>query len=287
MSRMANSTPIEHNCGARQGAFSASSGATVRGERIEDRVLGGSMSEGAQRLPIRLVPRKGQQIGMLIFFAVFFGFSVFWMAAAAGVLDLNNGTISWPRPGDWIGNLFPLFGLPFAFVGLSGMAAALMKMRPNSPNFHLQLHGQGLLIKYLFKLRQHDWSALPRFETIRVERRTKNGKRISHYTVATETMPADGPRGSTHQREVVRILADEYGARNGKDDADALTAWLNHLRDLARDRQLDENAMVEVPEGFRATAISVAEGPAPLAGRSAPVIQAGNRTQRRPTVDRG
>jgi hypothetical protein len=248
------------------------------------------MAQGAWKLPIRLVPRKGQQVGMLLFSAFFGGFAIFWMAGAAGILDMDSMTISWPQSGDWAGSLFPLFGLPFLAVGLGGIVVSLMKMRPNSPNFHLQVHGDGLAIKSLFKLRRYDWSALPPFETIKVERRTKNGKRISYYTVATETLsaPADAPRGSTHQREVVRILADEYGAKNGKDDADALTAWFNQLRDMARDGRLGANELVNVPEPFQATAISVtAEPRSSMAGRSAPVIQSGGRTQRPPTVDRG
>lgn len=248
------------------------------------------MDQTNAKLPIRLVPRKGQQIGMLAFFAVFLGFSIFWMAGAAGILDPNDWTINWPRSGDWMGNLFPLFGLPFAAVGISGIAVSLMKMRPNSPNFHLQVHSDGLVIKSLFKLRRYEWAKLPPFETIKVERRTKNGKTISYYTVATENAaaPANAPQGSTHQREIVRILADEYGAKNGKEDADALTAWFNQLRELAQDGRLSAHEVVDVPEGFRATAFSVTAGPSPLAGRSATVIQSSvARTQRPPTVDRG
>src|SRR5690348_7856689 len=202
------------------------------------------MVQGAWKLPIRLVPRRGQQVGMLIFFLVFGGFAIFWMAGAAGILDLNNMTIHWPREsGDWIGNLFPLFGLPFLAIGISGTFVSLLKMRPNSPNFHLQIHSEGLVIKSLFKLRRFEWSKLPPFETIKVERSTKNGKKISHYTVATENSaaPADAPRGASYAREVMRILADEYGAKNGKDDADALTAWFNQLRDQARDGRLGAN----------------------------------------------
>ena len=252
------------------------------------------MVQSAWKLPIRLVPRKGQQIGMLLFFTFFGGFAVFWMAGAAGILDMDNMTISWPQPGDWAGewyeNLFPLFGLPFLAVGLGGIFVSLLKMRPNSPNFHLQIHGDGLVIKSLFKLRRYEWSKLPPFETIRVERRTKNGKRISHYTVASENTPSlpDAPRGASYSREVLRVLADEYGAKNGKDDADALTAWFNQLRDLAHDGRLGANEVINVPEPFQATAISVATEPrGPLTGRSTPVIQAGSSTQRPPTVDRG
>ncbi len=257
------------------------------------------MVQNAWKLPIRLVPRKGQQIGMLIFFIFFGGFAIFWMAGAAGILDMDNMTINWPQPedwgGDWLGNLFPLFGLPFLGVGLGGIVVSLMKMRRNSPNFHLQIHSEGLVIKSLFKLRRYDWSKLPPFETIKVERNTKNGKRISYYTVASENTPSvpDAPRSDSYAREVLRVLADEYGAKNGKDDADALAAWFNQLRDLARDGRLAANEVVNVPEPFQATAISVAaESRGPIIGNSAPVIQAkgiqaGGRTHRPPTVDRG
>ncbi|HWA48711.1 MAG TPA: phage holin family protein [Dongiaceae bacterium] len=248
------------------------------------------MVQSAWKLPIRLVPRRGQQIGMLIFSLVFGGFAVFWMAGAAGILDMDNMTINWPQSGDWGSYLFALFGLPFLAIGGGGAVVALMKMRRNSPHFHLQIHGEGLVIKSLFKLRRYDWSKLPAFETVRVERKTKNGTRVSYYTVASENTlaPPDAPRSASYSREVVRIMADEYGAKNGKDDADALTAWFNQLRDQARDGRLGPNEVVNVPEPFQATAISVTETPrGPLAGRSAPVIQAGARTQRPPTVDRG
>ena len=249
------------------------------------------MVQSAWKLPIRLVPRKGQQVGMLLFFTFFGGFAVFWMAGAARILDMDNMTVSWPQQsGDWIDNLFPLFGLPFLAVGLGGIVVSLMKMRPDSPNFHLQLHSEGLVIKSLFKLQRYDWSKLPAFETIKVERRTKNGKRTSYYTVASENMPSlpDAPRSASYSREVLRIMADEYGARNGKDDADALTDWLNQLRELARDGRLGANEVINVPEPFQATAISVAAAPrGPIIGNSAPVIQSGNRVQRPPTVDRG
>lgn len=244
------------------------------------------------RLPIRLVPRKGHQVGLLLFYVVFAGFSILWTASAAEVVDLDGFTIRWPPLHDLSSNLFPLVGLPFIAVGIGGIFVSLLKMRPNSPNFHLQVHREGLVVKSLFKLRRYEWATLPPFETLRVERRTKNGKRISFYTVATETIaPApDAPRNVARQREIIRVLADEYGAKNGEADADALTGWFNELRALARDGRLDANETVNVPEGFRDTAISVRAGAmprGPLTGRSAPVIQSESaRTQRSPTVER-
>lgn len=239
------------------------------------------MEPTAWNLPIRLVPRRGHQLGMLLFFVVFLGFSLLWMAAAAGFFDLDNGTFNWPHPKDRLSSLFPLFGLPFAALGITGMIGAILKMQPGSPHFHIQIHGDGLLIKSLFKLKRHEWSTLPPFETLRVERRNKHGKRISFYTVANGA-PAEGKQG-----EVLRILADEYGAKNGEEDANALTAWFNELRDLARQGRLDANASVTVPEPFRATAIAIDAAKAAVPGaRSAPVIQQPGRPERPPTVQR-
>ena len=233
------------------------------------------MTEETQQLPIRLVPRKGQQIGLLAFFGFFLGFSIFWMAGAAGILDLNEGTINFPRSGDWIGNLFPLFGLPFAAVGICGLTVAVLKMLPNSPYYHIEITADGLFVRSLFKQRRYAWRELPAFETLERRRRTKNGTRIEWYTVAMEGAPLEPgmAQGASHQREVLRINADEYGAKNGQQDAADLAAWFNHLRDLAQDKRLQPNEVVEMPAGFIANAITAAP---PLAGGG----------ERRPTVER-
>lgn len=212
------------------------------------------------KLPIRLLPRKGHQLGLIGFFGVFFGFSLFWMAGASGILDLDNGVIHIPPPGGWAESAFVLFGLPFAIVGICGMTGALLRMLPNSPYYHLEINADGLLVRSLFKQTRHAWRDLPAFETLEHKRRTKSGTRISWYTVAMESAPLEPgiERGASHQREVIRIDADGYGANNGEQDATDLAAWLNHLRDLARDKQLSLNEIVEVPEGFAGNAITVA-----------------------------
>lgn len=247
------------------------------------------MEQTTRQLPIRIVPRKGQQIGMLLFFGFFLGFAIFWMAGAGGVLDLDDGAIHIPPPGGWLANAFGLFGLPFAAIGFCGIAGAVLKMLPGSPYFHLEVSSQGVLVKSLFRQRRYDWRELPAFETLTVERRTKSGKKISHYAVAMESAaaPENAPRNPSYQREVLRIRADDYGAQSSREDAEAMAAWFNQLRDLARDGRLDANEPVEVPEGFRATSFSVAAAPQrTLAGQSAPAIQHADRNPRRPTVER-
>lgn len=251
------------------------------------------MDQTSLKLPIRLVPRKGSQIFMIVFFGFFLGFAVFWTVMAATMI----GKADWSdarMPELLLSRLFPFFGVPFILIGAGGIARAVLKMLPGSPYYHVEIGAGGLLVRSLFKRRIYAWQELPGFETLERRRRTRNGTRIEHFTVAMETLPppANAPAGSTHQREVMRIFADEYGAKNGKQDADALTDWLNQLRALAAQGRLDADSPVAVPEGFRASVRSAAAfnaraiGVAPV-GRSAPVIeQADKRDERSPTVQR-
>ncbi len=223
------------------------------------------MDQATLRLPIRLLPRKTHQLGRIAFFGFFFGFSLFWMGGASGIVDLDNGTIHIPPPGGWAAGTFGLFGLPFAIIGICGIGGALLRMLPDSPYYHIEINADGLLVRTLRKQKRYAWRDLPAFETLEHRRRTKNGTRISWYTVAMEGAPLEPgmDRGASRQREVIRIDADGYGAKNGEQDAAGLAAWLNHLRELARDRQLSSNEFVQVPEGFAGNAIAVA---APLLG---------------------
>ena len=233
-------------------------------------------SQDVLKLPIRLLPRKGHQLGLIAFFGFFLGFSIFWMGGASGILDLDNGAIHIPPPGGWAASTFGLFGLPFAVIGICGIGGALLRLLPNSPYAHIEINADGLLVRSLFKQTRHAWRDLPAFETLEHKRRTKNGTRISWYTVAMEGAPLEPgmERGASHQREVLRIDADGYGASNGEQDAADLAAWLNHLRELARDKRLSTNEIVDVPEGFAGNAITVAT----------PAL--GSRAERSPTVVR-
>ena len=232
------------------------------------------MMEVASRLPIRLLPRKRGQIVPIIFFGIFLGFAIFWTTMAAtmiGEADFSDAQ----SPEFWLSKLFPFFGVPFILIGAGGIASAVLKMLPGSPYYHLEINAEGLLIRSLFKQKHYAWRDLPVFETLERRRRTKNGVSIQWYTVAMESLPApsDAKPGASYQREVLRIFADEYGAKNGQQDAADLAAWLNHLRQLALDKQLGLNEPVEVPPGFIANAVATP-------------TQLGARAQRTPTVVR-
>jgi hypothetical protein len=101
------------------------------------------MDQATLRLPIRLLPRKTHQLGRIAFFGFFFGFSLFWMGGASGIVDLDNGTIHIPPPGGWAAGTFGLFGLPFAIIGICGIGGALLRMLPDSPYYHIEINADG------------------------------------------------------------------------------------------------------------------------------------------------
>lgn len=215
------------------------------------------MDEHSVRLPIRLLPRKREQIVPMVFFGIFLGFSIFWTVTATVMISRANFSAE-DAPEFLLGRLFPFFGIPFMLVGAGGIGRSILKMRPGSPYYHLQLDADGLAIRSLFKQKRYAWRDLPAFETLKVRHTTKSGVVILWYTVAMQSLPPkpNMPRGSTYQREVLRILADEYGARSGEQDAVDLAGWLNGLRQLAIDQRLTPNAQVGVPTGFIANAIN-------------------------------
>lgn len=222
------------------------------------------MERAALRLPVKLVPSKSSQIIPFVFFGFFLGFAIFWTTMAATMI----GKANFGDPGTsefWLAKLFPFFGIPFMLVGAGGIGRAILKMLPGSPYYHLEINANGILIRSLLKQKRYAWTELPPFDTLERRRRSKSGEQISWYTVAMETLPPKpGMKpDDTYQREVLRIFADEYGAKDGQQDAADLAAWLNHLRQLALDKQLAMNESIEVPPGFIANAVAT---PSPLGG---------------------
>lgn len=217
------------------------------------------------RLPLRLLPRRRPQLAMIAFCMLFTGFAVFWTIKAA-TLAQDGGPAGVDDAEFWLLRLLPLLGLPLILLGLGGVARAILKMLPDSPYFHLEIHAQGLVARAPFHRKRHAWSDLPPFETLDHRRRGSRGVRITWYTVAMERGAAGRDRGA---RELLRLHADEYGAGNGRQDAVDLAAWLNQLRAQALEKRLPADAPVLLPPGFVAIPIAA---PRFGADRRAPTV---------------
>ena len=215
------------------------------------------------RLPLRLVPRKRSQIMPL------FGFSFAFVVVSLMTLltaderrriRINGEIVADPT----VRMLLVLLGLAGVLFCLGGIVAVAAKMIPRSPFFHINLSRDGLTVRRWFRQQTLSWSDVSTFETLMVETESKRGTRINHYTVVMRpaTPPADAKGDGTYLEEVLRISANEYGAKSEEEDAAILAEWLNALRKLAEERRLDGNAPVEVPDAFRSSVrpLAVANG---------------------------
>ena len=65
--------------------------------------------------------------------------------------------------GGWAAATFGLFGLPFAIIGICGIGAALLRMLPDSPYYHIEINADGLLVQSLSRQKRYAWRDLPAF----------------------------------------------------------------------------------------------------------------------------
>jgi hypothetical protein len=209
-------------------------------------------------LPIRLLPRKGGQAIYLLFYAAFTGFAFFWMAKRAGLFES-----SFPTLAEAFARIGALQFLVLAFVatvGLKWTVRTCLKILPRSPFYHLEINALGLVVRDVFKKEFFAWRDLAPFETLRVEEKSRKGRPlVNHYTVSMEPLPppADLESGQSYQHEVLRIFAEEYGAKNDEQDAANLASWLNELRDLALEGKLSTAQSVSIPDGFAGSATAL------------------------------
>lgn len=239
------------------------------------------MEQATLKLPIRLTPRRGAQAGLLALSAGMAAFAVYWIADE--FRDSRSFIAEGAQGMDyWLNLLPPLVAAAFLAMCAFGILRSFLKLLPGSPYYHLALYPEGLVVQAPFRRRRFTWRELPTLETIEVKRTSKYGPRYQYFTIARAAAA-----GADRPREVLRVHADEYGGRKSKEDADALTAWLNALRERGLSDRLKNGDAIEIPEGFRRTATPLTprlqqrpETPVGGAGASA------TGAERRPTVER-
>lgn len=198
------------------------------------------MDQAAETLPIRLKPRRWSQVFFLLFFGFFLCFAIFWMIGSSqpGVkLHFNDVEVTDPY---WR-SLFPLWGIPFALIGLCGFVVAAMKMLPSSPYYYLELTSNGVTLATLFKKQSLAWRDLPAL-TLKEESDSESGPYYHVVAIVDET--------SAEPRELLRIPVGQYGTANTKKGALELTAWINQIRDLAMQGRLDAKTKIRTPDGL-------------------------------------
>lgn len=239
------------------------------------------MEQATLKLPIRLTPRRGAQAGLLVLSIGFAAFAVYWIADEFGesrrfIADGAQGLDY------WLNLLPPLVAAAFLAMCALGAIRSFLKLLPGSPYYHFALYPEGVMVQAPFHRRRFTWEELPPFEIIEVKRSSKYGPRYQYFTIARATDPKSG-----RPRELLRVHADEYGGKKSKEDADALTDWLNALRERGASGRLKNGDAIEIPEGFRKSATPLTPRPQQRAETPVGGTQASPaKGQRRPTVER-
>ena len=210
------------------------------------------------RLPIRLLPRRGRQIFQILFFLVFFGFSLFWIFMASSAM--RNGQPIEGEPFDGFRYLFPAFGIPFVLVGIGGIISAIMKLLPGSPYYHVEIAPGGVTTRKAWKIRRFAWSELSPFDVSLKVTRSRNGTSKTWWVVALRAADADRLPFETerYNRSIIQIDAGQYGAGHGDMAATVLADWLSGIRAQAVDHPGRLPEIVPVPPDFRGRAVEVA-----------------------------
>jgi hypothetical protein len=176
-------------------------------------------------LPVRIVPARRAQY--------------FLIALQVLGLGILGYTIARQFTGDWqvratqspiIFGLFTAFLVLAVLAVLSTLAAALLRLVPESPYFHVALTWESIAVRSVFRTRRFAWSELGRFTVVTAP----NDNEINLIVAAA---PGDeaGIRSDKdrYRRARFRLRSDPYC---NPTDAELLARWLNEIRSAVAGR---------------------------------------------------
>ena len=209
-------------------------------------------------LPLRLVPSRQQQTTGLVVFVVMLALALFWIAADSGVIEGGQeGYATYPgiEP-SWREQYHPMLGLPFALLGLCGIVVSLVRMRPSSPLYHLQIAPTALIVRTMRQRQVFPWLELPELATDQLKWLSRSSRSFNmiHFVVARHAPAGEG--GIRREAVLLRIPVAQYTAEDSEESARELAAWLNGLRERARTGTLKPGAEVDVPAAFRVVSMT-------------------------------
>ncbi len=219
----------------------------------------------ALQLPLRLIPRRGRQLYLLLFNLVFTGFVVFWIVTAV------NNLWSVPAadlPSAWFRFLFPAVGFVLLLVGLWSLFKATVKLLPGSPAFHLILSSDGIAMVSPFRRQRIAWTEVAPFAIAPRTQRGRNSVQTIHWVVALKRGDESHlatPR-QRYKHAVLRIDPAEYAGGNAAAAAEELRLWLDRLRQDAASPRLKSGHEIDIPSSFLGVVVpEAAAGRAPSA----------------------
>jgi hypothetical protein len=200
------------------------------------------------RLPLRIIPRRRVQIGRI----------ASWLAVCLVFAYLVAMKLHEQRADSWAAWKLYLIGAAVTLFALWQVIRSVAKLLPDSPFYYLRITADALEVAAPFRARRLAWSKLGAFSVAERVRSRRYGRVVDYCVIA---MRAEEPDGDRYGRATIDINPDEYGAKSGQEDAEALAGWLNRLRVAS----LRQDSTVDVPAAFQHSIRSET-----AAGRTAP-----------------
>jgi hypothetical protein len=213
----------------------------------------GAMEPIERPLPLRLIPRRGGQIGTIIVLLIFMGIAGFIIAQfAPWELVAARNPVGY--------GILAFFSI-FLLIPLFWIVTAVLKLLPGSPYYYLEIASSGLVLRSGFKSTRFTWAELSPF-VVHLEVQTsrdKNGNQTRteyYYVIAMRAADAAllQDLGKRLGRAAFKMLPDEYGAAGKKADAVAMSDWLSEIRAAALTGRTVKT--VAVPPAFQETALA-------------------------------
>ncbi|HVT50555.1 MAG TPA: hypothetical protein VHE77_03235 [Dongiaceae bacterium] len=212
------------------------------------------------KLPLRFVPGRKLQAFTLLIYVFGAGMLVWSMLFEFSrrndpVLHLSpmNELLSW------------IFMLAFFFGVLGGLAAAILRLMPGSPLFHLALAPDAITIRRLLKAERFSWAELGAFRRVTLP---DDNEVTCIVAMAPGREAADDK--DRYRRAVFRLRSDPYTSR-----AEDLAEWLNMIRKTMTERT-GAAPEIEVPPVFVRQVIGTPNAAAAMAagaGRRSRVVE--------------
>ena len=217
-------------------------------------------------LPAKFLPQHNQRIASVVGSVVMTVIGLVFMTdyLPSGAPEKGQSFSQWLSGGNSVQLFFLLVSIGMVLFGLAALAVTLLDLVSGSPFNHLIIDRFGIRCRSFFGEKQVSWKDLGPIRVLRLS--TLRGSR--RFWIVSDTF--SGEERSDFRRPLssfnLRIQATAYlgtgwFSSGVSESVDAAAAWLEGLRQMAREDRLESDNAPEAPEPL-GTGVALGKPPA-------------------------